>query len=59
MLLHRHLPRSLVFDADVAYLAGEGTFSAVVDLVVPGAVVRHEVPARDVAVQRCRVYDAL
>ena len=53
------MPRSLVFDADVAYLAFEDTFSAVADLVVPGAVVRYEIAASDVAVQRSRVDDAL
>ena len=55
----RHFPRSLVVDADVAYLTLEDTFSAALDLVVPGSVVRHEVAAGDVAVQRGRVYDAL
>ena len=55
----RHFPRSLILDADVAYLTLEDTFSAIVDLVVPRSVVRHEVAAGDVAVQGGRVNDAL
>ena len=59
IIFKQFLPRSFILDADVADLAVENTFSAVGDLVVPGTVVRHEVLASDVAVQRCRVYDAL
>ena len=59
IIFKQFLPRSFILDADVADLAVENTFSAVGDLVVPGTVVRNEVPASDVAVQRCRVYDAL
>ena len=58
-VLMRHFPRSLILDADVAYLTLEDTFSAIVDLVVPRSVVRHEVAAGDVAVQGGRVNDAL
>lgn len=53
--LMRHFPRSLILDADVAYLTLEDAFSAVVHLVVPCSAVRHEVAAGDVAVQGGRV----